>query len=252
MNNKLKELIQPYWVEEQQGVYIPLIDKVLLKENVPAMPYVDSMKYAKTNGVQIATRDDLLQIYLQKVEINKILKEHDGDMLDIWFGSSSECGSNNRWVVYFGSGICDCTVKSDVNFSRAVVDLKNQKDNMKQFTVEEYQKNPNRKVITRNGKSVRIVCTDMIGTTYPVLAICRVDPAHDCYYSYTLSGKHNIVDSLLDLFFLPEIKEGWINLYKINSNISPGPLTYNTKKEAESAIGNRPDYISTIKIEWRE
>ena len=29
MNDKLKELIQPYWVEEQQGVYIPLIDKVL-------------------------------------------------------------------------------------------------------------------------------------------------------------------------------------------------------------------------------
>ena len=27
MNDKLKELIQPYWVEEQQGVYIPLIDK---------------------------------------------------------------------------------------------------------------------------------------------------------------------------------------------------------------------------------
>ena len=36
MNNKLKELIQPYWVEEQQGVYIPLINKVLLKDNVPA------------------------------------------------------------------------------------------------------------------------------------------------------------------------------------------------------------------------
>ena len=33
---------------------------------------------------------------------------------------------------------------------------------MKQFTVEEYQKNPNRKVITRDGKSVRIVCTDII------------------------------------------------------------------------------------------
>ena len=33
---ELKELIKPYWVEEQQGVYIPLIDKVLLKENVPA------------------------------------------------------------------------------------------------------------------------------------------------------------------------------------------------------------------------
>lgn len=33
---ELKELIQPYWVEGQQGVYIPLIDKMLLKDNVPA------------------------------------------------------------------------------------------------------------------------------------------------------------------------------------------------------------------------
>ena len=32
MNDKLKELIQPYWVEEQQGVYIPLIDKVITRD----------------------------------------------------------------------------------------------------------------------------------------------------------------------------------------------------------------------------
>ena len=60
---ELKELIKPYWVEEQQGVYIPLIDKVLLKDNVPAMPYDDFMKYEKTNGVQIATKDELLQMF---------------------------------------------------------------------------------------------------------------------------------------------------------------------------------------------
>ena len=30
MNDKLKELIQRCGVEEQQGVYIPLIDKVVL------------------------------------------------------------------------------------------------------------------------------------------------------------------------------------------------------------------------------
>ena len=124
---------------------------------------------------------------------------------------------------------------------------------MRQFDLDKYLKNPNRKVVTRDGRSVRIVCTDMIGTSYPILAICRVDATHDCYYSYTLNGKHNLgVDSRLDLFFAPEKKEGWINLYKINSSISPGPLTYNTKKEAESATGNRPDYIATIKIEWEE
>ena len=124
MNAKLKELIKPHWVEEQQGVYIPLIGKVLLKDNVPAMPYDDFMKYEKTNGVQIATKDELLQMYLQKDEINKILGEHDGDMLDTWLGSSSEYGSNNEWFVNLGSGICDYTFKQYSFVSRAVVDLK--------------------------------------------------------------------------------------------------------------------------------
>lgn len=91
-------------------------------------------------------------------------------------------------------------------------------NDMEQFNLEEYLKNPNRKVVTRDGKSVRIVCNDMIGTSYPVLAVCRVNPTHDCYYSYTLNGKHNLgVASRLDLFFAPEKKEGWVNLYKFNS-----------------------------------
>ena len=125
MNSKLKELIQPYWVEEQQGVYIPLIDKVLLKDNVPAMSYYDYMKYAKSNGVKIAKKDELLQMYLQRREINKILEEHNGDTLAFdWFGSSSEFNSYFEWVVYFDSGTCYYTGKSSPYVSRAVVDLK--------------------------------------------------------------------------------------------------------------------------------
>ena len=44
---------------------------------------------------------------------------------------------------------------------------------MKQFNLEEYKKNPNRRVITRDGKNTRIVCTDMIGTSYPILVVCE-------------------------------------------------------------------------------
>ena len=112
MNSKLKEQIQPYWVEEQQGVYIPLIGKVLLKNNVPAMSYYDYMEYAKSNGVQIATIDELLQMYLQRGEINKILKEHNGDIFN---------ASDNMWFVNFGSGDCGGTNKSYSNVSRAIV-----------------------------------------------------------------------------------------------------------------------------------
>ena len=70
---------------------------------------------------------------------------------------------------------------------------------------------------------------------------------------YTTEGRYNGgMQSAEDLFFVPEKKEGWVNIYKYNSNITTGSLVYNTKEEAESAKGNRSDYISTVKIEWEE
>lgn len=124
MNKQLKKLIAPRWVEEQQGVYIPLIDKVLLKDSVPKMSYGDYMNYAKANNVQIATKEELLQMYLQKDEINKILKEHDGDILNTWFGSSTKYDSINEWVIHFKTGYCFCINKQNSYFSRAVITLK--------------------------------------------------------------------------------------------------------------------------------
>lgn len=122
---------------------------------------------------------------------------------------------------------------------------------MERFNLEEYKKNPNRRVITRDGKSVRIVCTDMIGTSYPILAICRVDATHDCYYSYTLNGKHNLgVDSRLDLFFAPEKRSGWINIYSRTGDAHASRRIYDTEEEAlECASVERVD---TVKIEWEE
>lgn len=101
-----------------------MIDKVLLKKNIPETSYVNFMKYAKNNKVQIATKEELLQMYLQKDDINKILKEHEGDILDKCFGSSSEFDSYHEWVVYFGFGYCSFTCKYFSYVSRAVVDLK--------------------------------------------------------------------------------------------------------------------------------
>lgn len=125
---------------------------------------------------------------------------------------------------------------------------------MRQFDLDKYLKNPNRKVVTRDGKSVRIVCTDMIGTSYPVLAICRVDATHDCYYSYTLNGKHNLgVDSRLDLFFAPENKEGWLNLYKYgNGRVEIGTVyPFESEESAKMASADK-DYVATCKITWEE
>ena len=125
---------------------------------------------------------------------------------------------------------------------------------MEQFSVEKYLENPNRKVVTRAGRSARIICTNRLGENYPVIALVNYDGVEKCY-SYTTFGKfdvHQNIDCELDLFFAPDKKSGWINLYKTNSIISPGPRAYDTKEEAESAAGDKSYYISTIKIEWEE
>lgn len=124
---------------------------------------------------------------------------------------------------------------------------------MKQFNLEKYLKNPSRKVVTRDGNSVRIICTNRLDELYPIIALVNYDDSEKCY-AYTACGKINInqdIDCDLDLFFVPEKKEGWINLYKINSTTSTGEV-YNTEKEAKSAVVGTSIYISTVKIEWEE
>ena len=123
---------------------------------------------------------------------------------------------------------------------------------MKQFNLEEYLTNPNKKVITRDGNSVRILCTDAKGN-FPIIALVKTYNGSETVLRLKENGRfYNDTENSSDLFFAPEKKSAWINLYKINSIISPGPQAYDTKEEAESAAGNRSDYISTIKIKWEE
>ena len=125
---------------------------------------------------------------------------------------------------------------------------------MKRFSLEEYLKNPSKKVVTRMGRKVRIICTDREDSIYPIVALVKDDNRKlDVLVSYTKDGipaEYN--EEYYTLFFVPEKKEGWLNLYKMNSIISPGPRAYDTKEEADSVAGDKSYYISTIKIEWEE
>lgn len=118
---------------------------------------------------------------------------------------------------------------------------------MRQFSLEEYLKNPSKKVVTRSGRAVKIHCTNYVGDQ-PIIA-----QIEDCKYSasFTENGKYwknKDVESNYDLFFAPEKKIGWINLYK-NSNgyVYPSQI-WKTKEDAEKS----ENYIATIKIEWEE
>ena len=125
---------------------------------------------------------------------------------------------------------------------------------MKLFNLEEYLKNPSKKVVTRMGRKVRIICTDREDSIYPIIALIKDDKREsEILVTYTKDGipaEYN--EAYYTLFFAPEKKSAWINLYKMNSIISPGPRAYDTKEEAESAAGDKSYYISTIKIEWEE
>lgn len=125
---------------------------------------------------------------------------------------------------------------------------------MKEFSLEEYLENPERKVVTRDGRNVRIICTDKKGTNFPIVALVECeDKEETCYY--TKKGYWNScgVVSKIDLFFAPEKHEGWINIYAdINDNSHPGNHIFKSKEEAEEEGEKGSGYITTIKIEWEK
>lgn len=116
---------------------------------------------------------------------------------------------------------------------------------MKQFSLEEYLKNPNRKVITRDGRNVTIHCTNYQGT-FPIIA-----EVEGLDYSMAFmhdGGYHCIESSIYDLFFAPEKHEGWVNIFP--NNIIGG--IYESEEEAKKAAFWSSCPFTTIKIEWEE
>ena len=122
---------------------------------------------------------------------------------------------------------------------------------MKQFNLEEYLKNPSRKVVTRDGRSVRIICTDKKGACPIVALVTRDDGVAEETVTYTKNGKFFKGTSYnCDLFFAPEKHEGWVNIYKDGDHIYSSMDVFKTKEKAE-ALSCR-SCIATVKIEWEE
>ena len=120
---------------------------------------------------------------------------------------------------------------------------------MKPFNLEEYLANPSKKVITRDGRNVTIHCTNF-NSCQPIIAQIE---GHNFSNSFTRDGKYCIDDKNLpyDLFFASEKHEGWVNVYKSESNRSLGAGIWQTEEEAKKWEG-ATDYVTTVKIEWEE
>ena len=121
---------------------------------------------------------------------------------------------------------------------------------MKQFDLKEYLANPSRKVVTRSGRNVRIICTDKKGYDYPIVALIenKLEGYEGVLY-YTKDGKIDNNDSSnADLFFAPEKHEGWVNIYRgLNGDYATG-YVFDSEEKAKESRGS----IATVKIEWEE
>ena len=123
---------------------------------------------------------------------------------------------------------------------------------MKQFSLEEYLKNPSKKVVTRMGRKVRIICTDREDSIYPVVALVKDDNRES--EILVACTKDGIPAEYNDtLFFVPEKHEGWLNIYHSENGFYLRGNPYKTKEEAEEvAKANYKTFCTTVKIEWEE
>ena len=120
---------------------------------------------------------------------------------------------------------------------------------MKPFNLEEYLANPSKKIVTRCGLAVtRFLCTDRKHTK-PIVA-CIEDGCTEVVCFYAKDGKvTSNMSTDFDLFFATEKHEGWVNVYKSESDWSLGTSIWQTEEEAKKWVG-AADYATTIKIEW--
>ena len=118
---------------------------------------------------------------------------------------------------------------------------------MKPFNLEEYLKNPSKKVVTRAGIDVRIICTDFGNPNYPVIGEIK-----GCLWpcGFPTNGLlKKGAEHPCDLFFAPEKHEGYVNIYK---NQMTGSMYCDCNIYASKEDAEKQHSIAIAKIEWEE
>ena len=123
---------------------------------------------------------------------------------------------------------------------------------MEQFSLEKYLADPSRRVVTRDGCPVRILCTDKKSYNEQIVGLIMGDNGMEHIFTWTQQGKQYInMDTPNDLFFAPEKHEGWVNIYHYEKT---GDLCcrYVFHSEEEARQKRAKEAIATAKIEWEE
>lgn len=129
---------------------------------------------------------------------------------------------------------------------------------MRPFNLDEYLKNPNKKIVTRDKRNARIICTNKKSMQgYTIVAL--IDNSEDSYKDteaaaiYNSKGRFNdVYMDKNDLFFASEKREVWVNIYKYDGGFIVDERTCNTKEEALNNKDTTMDYVGTFKLEFEE
>ena len=133
-------------------------------------------------------------------------------------------------------------------------DMEEKKLNLKPFDIQKAREG--KPVCIRDGRKARILCYDLKGAEYPIVAAvetCNCFAESICGYDKNGRFDHD-TENNNDLMMLPEKKEGWVNVYDADTTFYfVEGMVYNTKEEAIKHINHDNEiYTTTVKIEWEE
>ena len=145
------------------------------------------------------------------------------------------------------------TIRELGNNSKISIEIKQNKEEMgeKKLNLKPFDLNlakAGKPVCTRDGRKARIICFNRESIGFPIIALIKNGDTEGVY-QFDDKGRSNIDDKerSYDLMMLPEKKEGWVNIYALNT-------CYSSKEEAEANIDKdyEHEYVRTVKIKWEE
>lgn len=124
-----KYQLAPTWDAKHNGVYVPLLNITIQAYNLRdecdniELTWNKAKQLAEAAGGRLFTKEEAYILLYQKEEINAILKEHNGNLLDSVTWSSTEYKEERAWLINFFLDDFWGERKSDLDLARAVVDI---------------------------------------------------------------------------------------------------------------------------------
>ena len=117
----------PFWSEEQKGVVVPTIGKVipLFEPTEDELTWKEAMDLAKSLDQQLPTVEEWHEIRRHRNVINELLASKGGDTIAAtYFWTSTEYGQTVAWYVNFGSGNTNNVSKYNTCYCRPLAAFK--------------------------------------------------------------------------------------------------------------------------------